>query len=422
MTELKQRAEKVIPAGVNSPVRAFRSVGGNPIFAKRGQGPYIETTTGHQLIDYCLSFGPLILGHAHPDVVHAISEAAQYGTSYAVTTEAEIELAELITRAIPSIQQVRVVNSGTEACMTALRLARGFTRRNKILKFSGCYHGHSDGLLVRAGSGVAGIATASSSGVTESTAQDTLVAPYNDIDRVSRLVNQHKDDLAAIIVEPIAANMGLVPPNPGFLQYLRNLTKQCGALLIFDEVITGFRLNWGGYQNVCDIMPDLTCLGKIIGGGMPIGAIGGRSDIMECIAPLGPVYQAGTLSGNPISVAAGLSTLKVLQDQKPYSHLEKTTVYFVEAIRSAASELNVKIQIPQLGSMFSFFFANTPLHSFEDVEKTKKENFITLFSGLLKEGIYLPPSPFETCFMSTAHDDHILQKSIDTVTRLLRTL
>ena len=336
MSDLKQRAEAVMPGGVNSPVRAFKAVGGDPIFASRGKGAYLETTDGHKLVDYCLSFGPLILGHAHPDVSAAIALAAGRGTSYAVTTEAEIEMAEMIQAAIPSIERVRLVSSGTEACMTALRLARGATGRNKVLKFSGCYHGHTDGMLVQAGSGVAGIASASSDGVPRSVAEDTLVANYNDSEQVTSIVEQHGDDLAAIIVEPVAANMGLVLPDDAFLGHLRSLCDKTGALLIFDEVITGFRLTFGGYQNICDITPDLTCLGKVIGGGMPIGAVGGRMAIMEHLAPIGSVYQAGTLSGNPVSVAAGLATLKRLKTQNPYAALQKVTEKLVDQIKSAA--------------------------------------------------------------------------------------
>lgn len=409
---LKQRAQKVMPAGVNSPVRAFQSVGGDPFFAGSGSGSRLHTVDDRALIDFCMSFGPLILGHAHPAVVEAVTRAAARGLSYAVTTEAEIEFAELIQHAIPGMARLRLVSSGTEAVMTALRLARGFTGRNKILKFSGCYHGHSDGLLVEAGSGLAGLATASSAGVPTATARDTLVAPYNDPAHVARLVEQYGDDMAAIIVEPIAANMGLVPPRDGFLSHLRKLCDQSEALLIFDEVITGFRLTFGGYQNLCGIIPDLTCLGKIIGGGMPIGAVGGRADIMERIAPLGPVYQAGTLSGNPVSVAAGLATLKILEHENPYPLLEQKTASLVCALRESAEAHSLTMQIPAIGSLFSFFFTATQVHSFADVRHCDTTSFKTLFHGLLREGIYLPPAPFETCFTSTAHSDRDVEQTV----------
>ncbi|MBU0677645.1 MAG: glutamate-1-semialdehyde 2,1-aminomutase [Verrucomicrobia bacterium] len=417
---LKQRAEAAIPSGVNSPVRAFKSVGQDPIYVRRAHGPYLETVDGRQLIDFCMSFGPLILGHAHPDVVEAIQKAAEKGTSFAVTTEAEIELAELIKSAIPSMEKLRLVSSGTEAAMTALRLARGFTERNKILKFSGCYHGHSDALLVQAGSGVAGIATASSSGVPEALAAETLVCPLNDLDHLMDIVDEHGHDLAAITVEPVAANMGLVMPEEGFLERLREICNLCGALLIFDEVITGFRLTFGGCQNICGVKPDITCLGKVIGGGMPIGAVGGRADIMDMLAPNGPVYQAGTLSGNPVSVAAGLATLRRLQKDDPYEELEKKTSSLVAELRSTADLNGVTVQIPQLGSLFSFFFKEGPVTSFADVQASDPEPFKRMFAHCLKNGIYLPPSPFEVCFASTEHDANVLSKAAETIGHGLR--
>jgi len=400
-----------MPGGVNSPVRAFQSVGGSPIYAKRAHGAYLETVDGQILIDYCMSFGPLILGHAHPEVVEAICRAAMYGTSFAVTTQEEVELAELVRTAIPSMERVRLVSSGTEACMTAVRLARGFTGRSKILKFSGCYHGHADSMLVKAGSGVAGIAAASSAGVPESIARDTLVGRYNSREDVAALVKEHGGDLAAIIVEPVAANAGLMPPAEGFLAFLREQTQGCGALLIFDEVITGFRLTFGGYQQICGIRPDLTCLGKVIGGGMPIGAVGGRADIMERLAPLGDIYQAGTLSGNPVSVAAGLATLRCLQRQRPYPALEHATRRLVHEIGLAGKSAGISLQVPTTGSLFSLFFTDRPVHDFDGVMATRKELFVAMFRKLLAKGIYLPPSPFEVCFLSIAHDDDILEKT-----------
>jgi glutamate-1-semialdehyde 2,1-aminomutase len=411
--DLQKRAREVMPGGVNSPVRAFASVGGKPIFARRGRGPYLQTVDGRELIDFCMSFGPLILGHAHPDVVEAVREAATAGTSYAVTTEAEILLAETIRDAIPSMERVRLVSSGTEACMTAIRLARGVTGRDTVLKFSGCYHGHADCLLVQAGSGVAGIASASSAGVTQGCASQMLVAPYNDAEEVRRLVDAHGQELAAIILEPVAGNMGLVMPEDGFLEAVAQLARGCGALVIFDEVITGFRLTFGGYQNACGITPDLTTLGKTIGGGMPIGAIGGKADWMEQLAPGGDVYQAGTLSGNPVSVAAGLATLQWLKSNKPYAELVERTGRLVESIRAAASRAGVPLQVPTKGSLFSLFFSDGKIRDFEDAMGTAKERFSPLFHALLERNVYLPPSPFETCFLSVAHDDEIVERAAD---------
>jgi glutamate-1-semialdehyde 2,1-aminomutase len=403
---LKQRAEAAMPGGVNSPVRAFRSVGGDPIFARAARGARLETVDGRTLVDYCMSFGPMILGHAHPTVTAAIAAQAERGTSYAVTTEAEIEMAELIRAAIPSMERVRLVSSGTEACMSAVRVARGFTGRDKILKFSGCYHGHADGMLVKAGSGVAGIAASSSAGVPASFAEQTLVARYNSRDDVKALLAAHGKDVAAIIVEPIAANVGLIKPADGFLAFLRAECDAHGALLVFDEVISGFRLTFGGYQNLCGVRPDLTCLGKIIGGGLPVGALGGRAEIMERLAPLGDVYQAGTLSGNPISVAAGLAALRCLRSTNPYAELEARTRRLVQALEAPG------MRLPTVGSLFSVFFTDRDPTNFEDVMKTDKERFVKLFHGLLRRGIYLPPSPFECAFLSTAHDDAVLEETI----------
>ncbi len=409
---LIERSRRAMPGGVNSPVRAFRAVGEEPIFARQAEGALLTTTEDRQLIDYCMSFGPLILGHAHPDVVEAVAAAAARGTSYAVTTEAEVELAELIQDAIPSMERVRLVSSGTEACMTAIRVARGATGRNKLLKFGGCYHGHADCLLVKAGSGVAGIAAASSAGVPEVCANNTLVARYNQREDVERLVAEHGDDLAAILVEPVAANMGLVLPDDGFLAFLREQADRCGALLIFDGVICGFRFCFGEYQKLCGVTPDLTCLGKVIGGGMPIGAVGGRADLMERLAPLGDVYQGGTLSGNPISVAAGLATLRRLQKDQPYDELERKTQRLTTAIAECAAANGIDLQLPTLGSIFAIVFTDQPIRSFEAVELTRQDRFNTLFHSLLKQGIYLPPSPFEVCFLSTAHTDAQIDETI----------
>lgn len=418
---LAERARATMPGGVNSPVRAFAAVGGNPIFARRGQGPYLETTEGRTLVDYCMSFGPLILGHAHPAVVDATTRAIQAGTSFAVTTEAEIELAELIRSAIPGMERVRLVSSGTEACMTAIRVARGATGRSLILKFSGCYHGHADCLLVQAGSGVAGMASASSAGVPEPCAGQMRIARYNHLEDVEAVVAEDGDRLAAIILEPVAANMGLVPAQPGFLDGAARLARSCGALLIFDEVITGFRLAFGGYQGMCGITPDLTTLGKTIGGGMPIGAVGGRADLMEHLAPLGPVYQAGTLSGNPVSVAAGLATLRWLRDHQPYAQLKGRTKTLAKRVEGAAQSRGVPLRVSHLGSLFSLFFTNGEVTDFDDVLATDKDRFSPLFHGLLDRGIYLAPSPFEAGFVSTAHTDELLETTAEAFEQALAT-
>jgi glutamate-1-semialdehyde 2,1-aminomutase len=408
---LKERALAAMPGGVNSPVRAFRSVGRDPLFAKCARGPFLETEDGRVLIDYCLSFGPLILGHAPEPVVEAVARASRLGASFAVTTRAEIELAELIKSAFPSIERVRLVSSGTEACMTAVRLARGYTGRSRILKFSGCYHGHADCLLVKAGSGVAGVAAASSAGVPEPCAANTLIARYNHPDDVAALIREYGQDLAAIIVEPVAANVGLVLPEPGFLESLRAQADACGALLVFDEVITGFRFCFGGWQHLCGVTPDLTCLGKIIGGGLPVGALGGRADVMERLAPIGDVYQAGTLSGNPVSVAAGLAVLRALQRDPPYADLDARARRLVEAISDAARAAGVRLQVPRLGSVFSLFFCERPPRDFAEVLTTDTDAYVRLFHRLLEAGVYLPPSPFEVAFLSTAHDDDAIEKT-----------
>ncbi len=408
---LKDRALAAMPGGVNSPVRAFRSVGRDPLYAKRAHGAFLETEDGEVLIDFCLSFGPLILGHAPLAVVEAVARATRLGTSFAVTTRAEIEMAELIKSAFPGMDRVRLVSSGTEACMTAVRVARGFTGRNKILKFSGCYHGHADCLLVKAGSGVAGVASASSAGVPAPCAANTLVARYNHREDVEALVREHGRDLAAIIVEPVAANVGLIPPEPGFLEFLRAQATACGALLVFDEVISGFRFCFGGYQSLCGVTPDLTCLGKIIGGGLPVGALGGRADVMERLAPMGDVYQAGTLSGNPVSVAAGLALLRELQHHPPYAELEARTAKLVGEIRAAAARKGRKVQIPTLGSIFSVFFTDRAPRDFDEVLATDKDAYVAMFHQLLRRGVYMPPSAFEVSFLSTAHDDAVLERA-----------
>jgi len=408
--DLHSRALSVIPGGVNSPARAFKSVGGNPLYAERAEGPYLYTRDGRKLLDFCLSFGPMVLGHADPDVVKAVQDAAVKGTSYAVTTEAEIEMAELLTRSIDVMDKVRLVNSGTEAVMTALRLARGYTGRNKILKFSGCYHGHTDSMLVQAGSGVAGIASASSAGVTAEAAGSTLVCSFNDVEAATALVREHASDLAAIVVEPIAANMGLVLPEPKYLLRLRELATEVGALLIFDEVITGYRLTFGAFANLCCAKPDLITLGKIIGGGLPIGAIGGRGAIMDYLAPDGPVYQAGTLSGNPLCMAAGLANLGKLRDLNPYDELAARCIRLTDAMQASADEKGIPVSIPRDGSMFSIFFLESKPRNFAEVMASDTDQFVKVFHAMLEAGIYLPPSPFETSFLSVLHTDELLEQ------------
>lgn len=411
-----------MPGGVNSPVRAFRSVGGNPVYARRAAGAVLETTDGRMLIDFCMSFGPSILGHAYHEISEAVARAARDGATFAVTTQDEIEMAETLCAAIPSMQRVRLVSSGTEAVMSALRIARGFTGRDKILKFTGCYHGHADAMLVQAGSGVAGLAAASSAGVPAAAAADTLVARYNNREDVVGVFKKYSDQIAAVIVEPVAANVGLMQPAPGFLEFLREVTTGAGALLIFDEVITGFRLCYGGYQSICNVAPDLTTLGKVIGGGLPIGAVGGRADVMEKLAPLGNVYQAGTLSGNPVSVAAGLAQLRALNRTNPYSKMEERTKRLTAAIAAALHAQKIPAQVPQLGSIFSIFFTDSPIRDFDDVLKTKKAIYVALFRHLLDRGVYLPPSPFEVCFLSAAHDDEIIARAIKIWTDCIKEL
>ena len=411
--DLDTRSRAVIPGGVNSPARAFKSVGGNPLYADRAEGVHLFTRDGCQLIDYCLSFGPMILGHAHPTVVAAVQDAVVRGTSYAVTTEAEVEMAELLTSSTGVMEKVRLVNSGTEAVMTALRLARGVTGRPRILKFSGCYHGHIDSMLVQAGSGVAGIAAASSAGVTPETASDTLVAPYNDFAAAEELVRAHAEDLAAIVVEPVAANMGLVLPEPRYLLRLRELCDEVGALLIFDEVITGYRLNFGAFSNLCCAKPDLVTLGKIIGGGLPIGAIGGKAEWMDQLAPDGPVYQAGTLSGNPLCVAAGIATLSTLRDENPYELLTQRCEKLTDGMKEIAEEKGIPVALPRDGSMYSIFFRESEPRNFTEVMEADGDRFANVFHGMLDAGVYLSPSPFETNFLSIKHDDALLDQTLE---------
>ena len=401
--ELFARAQRTIPAGVNSPVRAFRSVGGTPRFFARGEGAYLWDADGKRYIDYVGSWGPAILGHAHPEVVRAVQETARNSLSFGAPTEAEIEMAETLCALLPSIELVRLVSSGTEATMSALRLARGHTGRSKIVKFEGCYHGHGDSLLVKAGSGALTFGQPSSAGVPPAIAGETLVLSYNDLDEVERAFKEHPHDIAGVIVEPVAGNMNLIAPKPGFLAGLRKLCDRYAAVLIFDEVMTGFRVHLSGAQGLYGVVPDLTTLGKVIGGGMPVGAFGGRREIMHKIAPLGPVYQAGTLSGNPVAVAAGLATLKAIQAPGFYDRLGATTRALTDGLAAAAAKAGVAFSAQSIGGMFGIYFARKVPQSYAAVMSCDKEAFNRFFHRMLEAGIYLAPSAFEAGFVSAAH-------------------
>ena len=417
--ELFKEAQKYLPGGVDSPVRAFKAVGGTPPFIKKGQGSRIIDADGNEYIDYVGSWGPLILGHAHPHVVKAIQKASNKGISFGASTELEITLARMITEAIPSIEMIRFVNSGTEATMSALRLARAYTGRDKIIKFAGGYHGHSDGLLVKAGSGLATLDLPSSSGVPASYIQNTLVAPYNNSKAVAQIFQHYPNAIAAVIVEPVAANMGVVQPQPSFLESLRDITSKFESLLIFDEVITGFRVNYGGAQNLFKVTPDLTCLGKIIGGGLPVGAYGGKKEIMEMMAPTGPVYQAGTLSGNPLVMTAGIETLKVLIQPRVYEQLEGAAARLEEGINRAASSTNLGLTVSRFTSLLTIFFTDNLVIDYESVSKADTLFFSRFFQQLLSEGIYWPPSQFEAAFISLAHSTEDIQMTIDKISEVL---
>ncbi len=411
--ELFLKAQKVIPGGVNSPVRAGRAVGIDPPFIQRADGCYLWDADGKRYIDYVCSWGPMILGHRPPEVIQAITDALENGTSYGAPTELELNLATMIVETVPSIEMVRMVNSGTEATMSAIRLARGFTGRNMIIKFDGCYHGHTDSCLITAGSGLATFGIPGSPGVPEELAKLTISLPFNSLEAVEMAVEKFGDEIAAIIIEPVAGNMGVVLPEEGFLEGLRRITREHGILLMFDEVITGFRVSPGGAQELYDIMPDLTCLGKIIGGGLPVGAYGGRRDIMSHIAPEGNVYQAGTLSGNPLAMAAGTATLMILKNKEVYGKLEEKSIFLFSGLRDAAKKAGVDIVINRVGSMGSLFFTKHPVVDFSSVKETETSKYTPFYREMLAQRIYLAPSPFEALFVSLAHNEEIMNKTID---------
>ncbi|MES2795088.1 MAG: glutamate-1-semialdehyde 2,1-aminomutase [Bacteroidota bacterium] len=418
--KLFQKAQEVIPGGVNSPVRAFKSVGGNPIFIKKAKGPYLFDEDGNQFIELINSWGPMILGHSHPLVEKAVSDAIQEGFSFGAPGKREVEMAELIVDMVPSIEKVRMVNSGTEATMAAIRVARGFTGREKIIKFEGCYHGHGDSFLISAGSGALTLGTPDSPGVTEGTAKDTLTAPFNNLQSVENLILANNNQIACLILEPVVGNMGLVLPLDGFLKGLQNLCRKNGILLIFDEVMTGFRLAKGGYQERCGITPDMTTLGKIIGGGMPVGAYGGKKEIMDCVAPQGPVYQAGTLSGNPIAMAAGLAQLHYLNEHpETYTYLETIGNQLVKGLNDNSKKLGINYTINHIGSMFTQFFTDKPVNNLEDAKLSDTKKFGQYFQKMLHKGIYLAPSQFESMFLSTSieqvHIDQILEANLESL-------
>ncbi len=416
-SQLFEAAAHVIPGGVNSPVRAFKAVGGTPIFVKRAKGAYLYDEDGNQLIDYINSWGPMILGHAHQPVIDAITERAKLGTSFGMPTELETQIAELAISMVPNIDKIRFVNSGTEACMSAIRLARGFTNRDKIIKFAGCYHGHSDSFLIQAGSGASTFGSPNSPGVTQGTAKDTLLADYNDIDNVRALFASNPNQIAAVIIEPVAGNMGCIPPMDGFLEQLKHVCQESGALLIFDEVMTGFRLAKGGAQELYKVYSDIVCFGKVIGGGLPVGAFAARNEIMNYLAPVGPVYQAGTLSGNPLAMAAGLAMLQEINgDPDLFARLEAKTAYLHKGIDEVLTQNNVVFTINRVGSMISVHFDASPVTDFKSAKKGDNETFKKFFHGLLNEGIYIAPSAYETWFIT----DALTYEDLDTTIKAVR--
>jgi glutamate-1-semialdehyde 2,1-aminomutase len=416
---LYEEAQTLLPGGVNSPVRAFRGVGGDPVFIERADGAYLYDVDGNRYLDYVQSWGPMILGHTYPSVVDAVVEASKRGFSFGAPTQAESELAKLVIESVPSVEMLRFVNSGTEATMSALRLARAYTGRSRILKFSGCYHGHADMLLVQAGSGVATLGLPDSPGVPAEVTANTLSVAYNDSAAVEQVFETYPDSIAAIIVEPVAANMGLVLPLPGFLEKLRELTQRYGALLIFDEVMTGFRVALGGMQARVGITPDLTCFGKIIGGGLPVGAYGGRRDIMHLVAPLGPMYQAGTLSGNPLAMAAGIATLTELRKPGQYEHLEHNSQLLAEGISKAIRDTRTEAYVERIGAMFCLYFNGELVRDYAAAKRSNTARFAQYFWEMLARNVYLPPSQFEACFISLALDDAMIAETVSAVTAVL---
>jgi len=417
-----QDAQKYLPGGVDSPVRAFKAVGGHPIFVSRGKGSKIYDEDNNEYIDYVCSWGPLILGHSHPYVMKELAKALKNGTSFGTPTVLETTLARMIISAMPSMQMIRFVNSGTEAVMSALRLARAYTKKDKIVKFAGCYHGHYDGLLARSGSGLSTLGIPDSPGVPSSIAQNTLIAQFNDMESIKKCFNDFPVDIAAVIIEPIAANMGVIHSSKDFLQSLRNLCSEFNSLLIFDEVITGFRVGYGGAQGLYNIQPDLTCLGKIIGGGLPVGAYGGRSEIMEMVAPSGKVYQAGTLSGNPLAMTAGIATLELLGHKGIYDELEKKTMAIESGLGGILPNNGINFKIVRAGSLLTIFFAKNPVMDFSSALLSDTSLFGTFFHRLLDQGIYWPPSQFEAAFVSLAHSDNDIQKTVCCISEALKSL
>jgi len=421
-SELFKQAKEVIPGGVNSPVRAFKSVGGSPIFASKAKGAYVYDEDGNRFIDYISSWGPMILGHAHPNVINAISETAKKGTSFGMPTSLETDLAKLSLSMVPAMEKIRFVNSGTEACMSAVRLARGYTKKDKIIKFSGCYHGHSDSFLIEAGSGVVTFGTPNSPGVTNGTAKDTLIASYNDLDSVKALFENNVNQIAAIIIEPIAGNMGCVIPKDGFVQGLRNLCNENNSLLIFDEVMTGYRLAMGGAQELLGVEADIVTYGKVIGGGLPVGAFSSKNIIMKELSPTGSIYQAGTLSGNPLAMSAGLATLTELNNNNIYQSLDDKTAYLEKGMYEILGKTNLDFKINRLGSMISLHFCSDDVIDFKSAQKGNNEIFKKYFHGMLKEGIYLPPSAFESYFLNDALSYNDIDFTLDSLKKVTKFL